>query len=68
MRIRLLLSAILVGPLIACSTPGTLRPGADLAAGCGALAAPIDASKIGLPTSGATIDSASLTAPSALAV
>src|SRR5688572_26859778 len=62
-----LLSAV---PLVlaACSSTGVLRAGADANAGCGTLTAAIGASKIGLPTSGATIDSATLIAPSALAV
>jgi len=53
--------------LSACSNPGALRAG-DVAAGCAALAAPIDASKIGLPSAGATIDSATLMTPSGLSV
>src|SRR6185503_7869993 len=54
--------------LAACSGPGVLRPGADAKAGCATLAAAIEASKIGLASSGATIDSATLMAPSALVV
>jgi feruloyl esterase len=54
--------------LSACSNPGALRAGGDAAAGCATLSAPIDASKIGLPSGSATIDAATLMAPSALAV
>jgi len=52
--------------LSACSNPGALRAGSDLAAGCASLTSAIGASKIGLPSGGATIDSATLMAPSAL--
>ncbi|MFI4932731.1 MAG: hypothetical protein ACHP83_20995, partial [Burkholderiales bacterium] len=54
--------------LSACSNPGALRAGGDAAAGCATLSAPFDASKIGLPSGGATIEAATLMAPSALAV
>ena len=54
--------------LSACSNPGALRAGSDAAAGCASLTSPIAAAKIGLPSSGATIDSAALVAPSALSV
>jgi len=53
--------------LAACSNPGALRA-ADAAAGCATLTSAIDGAKIGLPSGGATIDSATLVAPSALAV
>ncbi|HEU5293587.1 MAG TPA: tannase/feruloyl esterase family alpha/beta hydrolase, partial [Burkholderiaceae bacterium] len=68
MRLRSLLWLATLSALGACSSPGALRAGADAASGCASLAAPIEASKIGLPSSGATIDSAALVAPSALSV
>ena len=52
--------------LSACSTPPLLQ--SDVQAGCAALGAAIDKASIGLPTSGATIDSATLVPASALAV
>ncbi len=52
--------------LCACSTPALLT--SDLKAGCASLAASIDAARIGLPSSGATIDSATLMPASAIAV
>ncbi len=66
---RTLVLPVLIGALSlsACSNPGALRAG-DAAAGCATLAAAIDASKIGVPSAGATIDSATLMAPSALSV
>ena len=48
--------------------PGPTALGADPAAACGALAASIAATAIGLPSGGATIDSARLVGPVALAV
>jgi len=66
MKTRPILLLSVLSLLGACSSPGALR--ADAAAGCATLTAPIDASKIALPSSGATIDSAALIAPSALAV
>jgi len=54
--------------LSACSNPGALRAGSDLAAGCASLTSAIDAAKIGLPIGGAAIDSSTLMAPSALSV
>jgi feruloyl esterase len=68
MRTPLLLLSTAVLALAACSNPGALRAGGDAAAGCATLAAAIDASKIGLPSGGATIDSATLMAPGALSV
>jgi hypothetical protein len=68
MRTRLLLGLTALSTLAACSNPGALRAGADPAAGCSTLVAAIDASKIGLPSGGASIDSATLMAPSALSV
>jgi len=54
--------------LVGCaSRPGALM-GADAKAGCSALVSGIDAEKIGLPTRGARIDSATLMAPSPMAV
>jgi feruloyl esterase len=68
MRSPLLLSLSAALALAACSNPGALRAGSDAAAGCATLAAPIDASRIGLPSGGATIDSANLVGPSTLSV
>ena len=68
MRLRAGVLAIVPVVLVACSSPGVLRAGADGKAGCATLSAAIEASKIGLPTGGATIDSATLVPPSALAV
>ena len=62
----LLLTGVLA--LGGCSNPGALRAGGDAAAGCATLVALIDATKIGLPSGGATIDSATLVAASALSV
>ena len=67
-RILLCAAAGATALLGACSTPGVLV-GADAQAGCASLAKLIiDASRIGLPSGAASIDSAVLTAPSALAV
>ena len=52
--------------LAACSSPALLS--ADKKSGCAALGAGIDRAAIGLPTSGATIDSATLVGPSPLSV
>ncbi len=52
--------------LAACSTPALLS--ADTKAGCASLVAGIDRAAIGLPTSGASIDSATLVPASPLAV
>src|SRR5258706_15027165 len=68
MRLNVLLLPLAALALAACSNPGALRAGGDAKAGCATLASAIDASMIGLPSSGATIDSAALVAPSALAV
>ena len=68
MRIHSLCWLAALSALAACSSPGVLRTGADAAAGCASLTAAIDASRIGLPSGGATIDSASLVAPSELTV
>jgi hypothetical protein len=68
MRMRALGMLTGVALLAACSSGGVLRSGGDAAAGCSALAAPIEAGKIGLSSSGATIDSATLMPASALAV
>ena len=67
---RTLALPVLIGVLAlsACANPGALRAGSDAAAGCATLNAAIDASKIGLPSGGATIESATLMAPSALSV
>ncbi|HSW24106.1 MAG TPA: tannase/feruloyl esterase family alpha/beta hydrolase, partial [Burkholderiaceae bacterium] len=54
--------------LASCANPGALRAGGDVAAGCASLATAVDAARIGLPSSGATIDSATLVAASALSV
>jgi Tannase and feruloyl esterase len=54
--------------LAACAGPGVLQPGADNKAGCATLGGAIEPARIGLPSGGATIDSVTLIAPSALAV
>ena len=54
--------------LAACTGSGVLRPGADNSAGCATLGSAIEAAKIGLPSGGATVDSATLIAASPLAV
>lgn len=63
---RTLAIAAAAALLSACSTPPLLS--SDVKAGCSSLGAAIDKASIGLPTSGATIDSATLVAASALAV
>jgi feruloyl esterase len=69
MRTRLLLLWLTaLSTLAACSNPGALRAGGDLAAGCATLGAAIDATMIGVPSGGATVDSAALVAPSPLSV
>jgi feruloyl esterase len=67
MRLMLSIVTAATGLLAACSNPGPLRAG-DAKAGCATLAAAIDATRIGLPNGGTTVDSATLVAPSALAV
>ncbi len=67
MRLMLSIVTAATGLLAGCSNPGPLRAG-DAKAGCATLAAAIDATRIGLPNGGATVDSATLVAPSALAV
>lgn len=63
-----LASTAVVALLTACASPGALLQ-SDLMAGCASLAGrTIPASKISLPSSGATIDSAVLMAPAAMAV
>jgi feruloyl esterase len=67
-----------LGPLIACAAallalagcaaPAGALMGADAKVGCAKLVATIDAEKIGLPTRGARIESATLIAPGAFAV
>ena len=65
-RLIVIASALLA--LVGCAArPGSLM-GADAKAGCTALVSGIDAEKIGLPTRGARIESASLMAPSPMAV
>ena len=65
---RLIVTATALLALVGCAShPGTLM-GADAKAGCSALVSSIDAEKIGLPTRGARIESASLMAPSPMAV
>jgi Tannase and feruloyl esterase len=65
---RLMVAAGALLALVGCaSRPGTLM-GADAKAGCATLVSSIDAEKIGLPTRGARIESASLVAPSPMAV
>ncbi|HEY6355449.1 MAG TPA: tannase/feruloyl esterase family alpha/beta hydrolase, partial [Burkholderiaceae bacterium] len=68
MRAFALPTLIVVLALSGCSSPGALRAGGDAAAGCATLAVAIGASKIGLASGGATIDAATLMAPSALSV
>src|SRR6185503_5696300 len=63
---RILVSTISLLLVAACATEGS-RP-VDPAQGCGALKSPIGASAIGLPTSGATIESAELVAAAPLAL
>jgi hypothetical protein len=65
MRSPLVLASVLV--LAACSSQGPLQ-GGDPAAACTALTAPIAAAAIGLPTTGASIDSATLVAASEIKV
>jgi hypothetical protein len=67
MRTRSTLAASSLLALAACSNPGPLL-GDDPAASCAALVAPIAAAAIGLPTGGASIDSATLVAASPLSV
>lgn len=67
MRLMLPIVIAAAGLLAACSNPGPLRSG-DAKAGCAALVAAVDAARIGLPSGGATVDSATLVAPSALSV
>jgi feruloyl esterase len=65
---RLIATAGLLLAVVGCaSRPGTLM-GADAKAGCMALVSSIDAEKIALPTRGARIESATLMAPSMMAV
>jgi feruloyl esterase len=67
-RSRLCCSLALLALLTACASPGALLQ-SDLAAGCASLAGrTIPASKISLPSGGATIDSAVLMAPAAMVV
>ena len=63
---RTLCLAVAACLLAACSTPALLS--ADTKAGCASLVAGIDREAIGLPTSGASIDSATLVPASPLAV
>ncbi|HET9207232.1 MAG TPA: tannase/feruloyl esterase family alpha/beta hydrolase, partial [Burkholderiaceae bacterium] len=68
MRGTLLVCGAVPLVLAACGSSGVLRPGADNATGCAALGGSIEAARIGLPSGGATIDSATLIAASPLAV
>ena len=65
MRAAIALSLAL---LSGCAAPPAALMGADAKLGCSALATAITIEKIGLPTRGATIDSATLMAPGALSV
>ena len=67
--VKLAVAATTLAALLAgCAAPvGTLM-GTDAKVGCTALVVKIDAEKIGLPTRGASVDSATLVAPSPLAV
>ena len=65
MRTAIALSLAL---LSGCAAPPAALMGADAKLGCSALITAITSEKIGLPTRGATIDSATLMAPGALSV
>jgi hypothetical protein len=67
MRLKTLGVFAAVAALAGCAARGPLQSG-DPQAACAALAAPIAASKIGLPNGGVNIDSATLVAPAPLAV
>ncbi|HET7795336.1 MAG TPA: tannase/feruloyl esterase family alpha/beta hydrolase [Rhizobacter sp.] len=66
--IRLALTTLTLLALAGCSGKGPLQRGDDLAASCAKLAQPVEAKYIKLPTTGASIDSATLVAPSELQV